>query len=103
MHPIPFPQAYQKPLGAGDNPNTGELPRVVCLDPQTPGVCMSVSCWEPSEEELTAIIRDKRVYISIMASLKHPTQPPCCAIGINPIEAGFYKAVPEEDVKHLAE
>lgn len=103
MKGVPFAQAYLRELGAGDNPNTYDLPRCVALDADTPTVCYSVSCWEPSEEELAAIIRDKRVYLSVMSSKLRPTQPPVCVLGINPFDAGFYTRVAEEDVKYLGE
>lgn len=103
MIPTNFNGAYSKPLGAGDNPNTGELPRVVCLDNATPGVCVVLSCWEPSDEEIEAIVRDRKVYVGVMAGLRHPTQPPIYCIGVNPIDAGQFVPVPEEDLKYLGE
>lgn len=101
MKAIPFPQSYVRNLGAGDNPNTGDLPRCVAVDATTPTVCYSVSCWEPSEKELAAIVRDKKVYLSVMASKSAPTQPPVCVMGLNPFDEIWYTRVPEEDVKFL--
>jgi hypothetical protein len=101
MRPTTFDQAYSKPLLAGNNPNTGDLPRCVATDPSTPGVCFSLSCWTPSPEELIEIVKTGKVYVAVMAGLHAPTQPPICIMGFNPIDRGDYKLVPEEDVKHL--
>lgn len=115
MIPVIFPQAYSKPLGAGDNPNTGDLPRAiglatgelpVCvgLDPKIAHrICAVVSCWEPSEEELAEMMRTKKIYIGVMASQAWPTQPPIWVLGYNPFEHGIFKRVHEEDVKHLGD
>lgn len=100
MRPQNFKGQYQKELGAGNNPNTGDLPRMVMLDPNTPGVCLSVSCWKPSAEELAEINKTGEVWVGVMASLKSPTQPPIWLLGIDPQKIGFIR-VPEEDVKHL--
>jgi hypothetical protein len=87
MIPINFEEAYSKPLGAGNNPNTGDLPRCVAVDPNTPGVVMIVSCWEPSPAEWEIMKRDKKIYIGVMASPQAQTQPPICVIGANPFTA----------------
>ena len=101
MTPVKFDAAYSQDLGAGDNPNTGPLPYVICLDRNTPGVCAVMSCWEPSEQELEAIARDKKVYIAVMAPLKNPTQPPVWVMGYDPIAEGHFVRVPEEDLRVL--
>lgn len=103
MIPTNFKGAYLKELGAGDNPNTGSLPWVVCRDKNTPGVVAVMSCWKPSEEELARINKTGEVYIAVMASEKRPTQPPVWVMGVNPIEAGQFKPIPYEDLKHLGE
>lgn len=103
MIPTRFLQAYIRELGAGDFENTGDLPRAVCLDKRMPGHCVSLSCWEPSDEEIAAIVRDRKVYIGVIAPLDRPTQPPIYCIGVNPIDAGVFTVVPEEDVKYLGD
>lgn len=102
MIPQHFKGAYLKELGAGDNPNTGDLPRMVMLDPSTPGVCISVSCWKPNAEEIAEINRTGEVWAGIMAPLRRPTQPPIWLLGIDPQKLGFVR-IPEEDVKHIGE
>jgi hypothetical protein len=101
MTPTKFNGAYSRDLEAGDNPNCGALPRVVCLDKDTPGIAVVLSCWEPSDEELEAIVRDRKVYIGVCAPLHRPTQPPIYCAGVNPIDIGQFIPVPEEDLKYL--
>ena len=103
MIPTKFKGAYSRDLQPGNNPNTGELPRVICLDKNTPGVAVVLSAWEPSDEEIEAIVRDRKVYVGVMAPLTRPTQPPIYCIGVNPIDQGQFVPVPEEDVKYLGQ
>jgi hypothetical protein len=103
MRPTTFEQAYSKPLGAGDNPNTSDLPRCVCTNDDTPGVVSVLSCWEPSYEELAEIIRTRKVWIGVMAHPSRPTQAPIWVLGSDPIASGLFKRIPEEDVKHLGD
>jgi hypothetical protein len=103
MTPTKFKGAYLRELGAGDNPNTGDLPYCVCTAKDTPGVVMLLSCWRPTDEELEALIKNREVYLAVMASPKRPTQPPVSVMGVNPIETGNFKVIPYEDLKHLAE
>lgn len=86
MKPIEFDDAYEKHLGAGDNPNTGDLPFCRAADPRSPNCAIIVSCWEPSEEELAEIIRTKRVFIGVVASAAYPTQPPFFCTGVDPLD-----------------
>lgn len=102
MTPTNFPQSYLKELEAGDNPNTGSLPFVVCTDKDTPGVVAIMSCWKPSPEELEQINKTGEIFIAVMASPARPTQPPVWVMGTNPIESGQFKPIPFEDLKHLA-
>lgn len=97
MYPITFKQAYDKPLGAGDNPNTGDLPFVVARDPNTPGPVMIVSSWRLTEEELAEINATGRVFVAVMAHPKHRTQPPISIHGLDPFEypdGRTYKVAP---------
>ena len=97
MHPTKFKQAYEKPLGAGDNPNTGDLPYVVARDPNTPGPVMLVSCWKLSPEELARVIETGEVYVAVMAHPEYRTQPPISLHGFNPFEypaPNAYKVAP---------
>lgn len=84
MQPTTFPQAYIKPLGAGDNPNTGDLPFVRAIDRNTPGRVFLISAWQPTEEERARIAAGGPVYVGVMASPLHPTQPPICVMGADP-------------------
>jgi hypothetical protein len=84
MYPVRFKEAYEQTLGAGENPNCGDLPYVVAKDPATPGPVVLVSCWEPSEEELAEIIRTKKVFIGVMANPTYRTQPPVYVMGVDP-------------------
>jgi hypothetical protein len=84
MKPDKFEQAYEKALGAGDNPNTGDLPYRIGADPQTPGPVFCVSCWELSDEELANVMKTKRVFVAVMASPEHRSQPPIVVHGFNP-------------------
>jgi hypothetical protein len=80
-----FPQAYEKKLGAGDNPNTGDLAFCRAVDHNTPDRVFIISCWEPSEEELARIIQEKKVYLGVMSRPDYPTQTPVFVTGINPL------------------
>jgi len=98
MKPDQFEQAYDKKLGAGDNPNTGDLPYRIGADPQTPGPVFCVSCWELSEEELANVMKTKRVFVAVMAHPEHRTQPPIAVHGFNPfLDYGdqSYKLLPQ--------
>jgi hypothetical protein len=103
MIPAEFKEQYGKELGAGNNPNTGSLPRVVCIDPRAPGVAVSLSCWELAPQELEEVKQTGKIWIGVMCSKKNPTQPPIYALGCNPLELGIFTLVPEEDVKHLGD
>jgi hypothetical protein len=106
MIPVSFPEAYTKPLGAGDNPNTGDLPRCVAIDPSIENsarVCAIVSCWKLSEVELAEVNKNGVIYIGVMAVVERPTQPPIWVLGQDPFKNNVFKRVPEEDVKHLGD
>lgn len=88
---IPFEQA-DRIIGAGNNPNTGDLQYALGSDPITnqhvkegeraPG--FMVSCWQLSDRELKRVIESGKVYLAIMCHPDHPIQPPVCIIGQNP-------------------
>jgi hypothetical protein len=80
-------------LGAGDNPNTGDLRVVTAIDPETPGVGMIISCWEPSAEELAEFLKTKKIYLGVMCNLQAPTQPPVCIYGFNPFLYHGFKVI----------
>jgi hypothetical protein len=101
MTPTKFNGAYTRDLPPCNNPNTGELPRAVCIDRHTPGVVAILSCWEPSVIELEEIVRTGKVYVAVMAPFDRPTQAPIWVLGANPIESGQFTVVPEEDLKYL--
>lgn len=84
MNPVKFKQAYGKELGAGDNPNTGDLPFCRAIEPTIPGRVFLISCWQPTKEELERIIATGEIYIGIMGHPSYATQPPVCVMGLNP-------------------
>lgn len=84
MEPIKFKEAYDKQLGAGDNPNTGDLHFVRAIDTNAPDRVFLISCWKPNAEELARIIATGEVYIGLMANPTYPTQPPVSVMGLNP-------------------
>jgi hypothetical protein len=84
MKAVEFEEAYDKKLGAGDNPNTNDLPYCRAVSKDAPGVVFLMSAWEPSPVELERIIAGGKVYIGVMASATLPTQPPICVMGANP-------------------
>ncbi len=89
MQPIPFEEATHI-LGAGNNPNTGDMPVVTAIDPQNEGYGLVISCWEPSVEELAELIKNKKVYIGVMCNVSTPTQPPISLMAFNPfVHHGF--------------
>lgn len=92
MTPIDFDEGTHA-LGAGGNPNTKAMQVVTAIDPDTPGVGFVVSCWEPTVEELAEIIKNKKIYISVMCNLQRPTQPPIAAMAFNPFTHYDFKAL----------
>jgi hypothetical protein len=105
MKPIKFEEAYARKLGAGDNPNTGDLPYVVATQGAIygpDGPVFLVSCWEPSADELAAINATGKVWLAVMANRYYPTQPPVLATGFNPFSALEYKPLSEEELKEIS-
>lgn len=97
MYPINFKEAYDKKLGAGDNPNTGDLAYVIARDPNTPGPVFVVSCWRLTEEELAEVNATGQVYVAVMAHEEFRTQPPISLHGKSPFEypgTNAYKVAP---------
>jgi hypothetical protein len=96
MKYVDFDKA-DRTLGAGNNPNTGDLRIGYAADKkESPGVVFLVSCWELGDEELELIQKTKRVYLSVMANPLHPTQPPVSLSVIDPYlpaeEGGYANA-----------
>lgn len=95
MRPVKFLEAFGQELGAGENPNTGDLPYCIADDPNTPGVCFLVSCWKLSPEEITEIMLTGKIYLAVMANPSAPTQPPVSLHGLNPMtKYGVHNYVP---------
>ncbi len=98
MKPTTFSGAYDKPLGAGDNPNTVPLPYTLAVNDEVytqDGPCFMVSCWELSGEDLAEIIKTGKIYLSVMSGTQRPTQPPVIITAENPQAIG-YKFVDKE-------
>jgi hypothetical protein len=90
MNPINFKEA-QRTIGAGNNPNTVDLRIALATDPDTVGPVVVMSCWEPTEAEIAAIVRDKKIYVGVMSHPERATQPPIYVMGLNPFlkEGGY--------------
>lgn len=71
-------------LGAGNNPNTGDLPIAISLSPRAQGVAFCVSKWKMTPEEKEHFLKTGEIWLSIMAPLNHPTQPPVSLCVFNP-------------------
>lgn len=84
MRPTEFKEQYKKFLGAGDNPNTSDLPYCRAIDPGTPGPIFLISAWDITDEELAEISASRKMYIGIMSHPDHATQPPVVLMGKNP-------------------
>lgn len=91
MKPIKFSHAYETPLGAGDNPNTGDLPICIARDPDTlkhadptNRPVHVVSCWQLTPEELDNINKTGVLYVAVMSNEHSRTQPPISIMGFNP-------------------
>jgi hypothetical protein len=91
MKPIEFEEAYPEKLGAGDCPNTGDLPYVIAEDPDTKGPVFLLSCWELTPEELAAVRTTGKVWLGVMARRDAPTQPPVFLSGFHPFVNGYIK------------
>lgn len=91
-------------LGAGNNPNTGDLAIAVAESPDTPGVVFVVSCWEPSDQELEQIIKNRKIYLAVMADPRAPTHAPVSIHGHNPFKDygdQCFKVVPPVSIEQL--
>lgn len=96
MTPLKFDE-QSRVLGAGDNPNTADLPITITTSEATPGPVYVTSCWKPSKEELESIISCGCVWVHIMAHPDRPTQPPIYISGFHPSFDGYeFKEAPIE-------
>lgn len=79
MKPVPFPQ-YNTVLRAEGVKGVYPLPVAVATDPL--GLPLLVSCWELDEKEIQAVIRTKKIWVSVMGKGMMPM-----GIGtVNPFE-----------------
>jgi len=89
MNPTSFKETNQV-LGAGDNPNTEQLPIAYCLNDQIPGRVFVVSKWKLSPEEIQRINETGELWISIMSTTIAPILPmvhnPFTEAGYEPIK-----------------
>jgi len=106
MKAITFPQ-FNRDLGAGDNPNTVNLPIAISLHPdpiyrpseQAPkGVAFCISRWKLSPEELARIAERGEVWLGVMCPPDRPTQPPVFLTVNNPFTEEGYEAIPAEEL-----
>lgn len=80
-------------FGAGENPNTTDLPVCISLAPQYSeghNVPFIVSRWKVSQEEIEKINETGEIWISIMGASMSPIMPlafhPFKELGFKPIE-----------------
>lgn len=91
MRPVPFKESNLN-MGAGDNPNTEDLPVAISLNSEMSEgrqIPFVVSCWKPTPEELAEINRTGEVWISTMGV----PPPPVCLMGHNPFKFHGYAAL----------
>ncbi len=86
MRPIPFKESNLN-LGAGDNPNTDDMPVAISVDSEA--IPMVVSCWKLSPEELAEINRTGEIWPAVMG---HRT-PPISIMAFNPFKNYGFKAL----------
>lgn len=89
MNPIEFKEQNLL-LGAGDNPNTDDMPVAVSTQEFTgDSILHSVSCWQLSPEELAEIQRTGVLWLSTMGW----PPPPIVCMSHNPFDTHNYKAL----------
>lgn len=72
MKPVKFEQqnfVWGRPSGTTDD-QVGSMPAYKGVE-QESGWPLTISCWEPSEEELAEIIRTKKIWLRIYGN-NHP-------------------------------
>lgn len=74
-------------LGAGDNPNTDQLPICYATNPNIPGMVFMVSKFKLSDADLIKINQTGELWISVMG-VKHP---PIMPTVDNPFQELDYK------------
>ena len=91
MKPIPFKESNIN-LGAGENPNTGDMPCALSTCPPSTGdnIPYAVSCWKLEPDELEEINRNGGVIY--LANMGWPP-PPISAMVHNPFKMHGYEAV----------
>lgn len=88
MIPIPFKESNLN-LGAGDNPNTDDMPVAISKQSATGETPYSVSNWKLSPEELEEINRTGCLWVATMGW----PPPPICIMGHNPFKSHGYTAL----------
>ncbi|PSR54168.1 hypothetical protein AHMF7605_11865 [Adhaeribacter arboris] len=86
MKPVPFKESNLN-LGAGDNPNTDDMPVAISKDGEE--IPFIVSCWKPTPEELAEINRTGEIWLATMGH----RPPPIMAVGHNPFKHHGFKAL----------
>jgi len=76
MKPIEFKQ--QNIVIAKDQPQYGSLPAFISSTPQGD----VISCWEPTDEEIEMIVKEKKIYIKMLA-MRKPLTPLYVTADIN--------------------
>lgn len=76
--------------GAGNNPNTDQLPVAICTNEHMPNLHFIISKWVPTDEEIQMIVERKEIWLSVMgpsiAPMSIMTQHPFKEGGFTPIE-----------------
>lgn len=73
MTPIKFKESNIV-MGAGKNPNTGDLPAVIAFDQESQRN-MVVSCWQLDTEEMQRIKETGKLWVCIMGVRMPPIMP----------------------------
>lgn len=76
-------------FGAGNNPNTDDLPVSIAVTASTPGVPFIVSKWKLTPAERERIAQTGEVWVAIMGQ----GMPPVAVMGLHPFNDHDYKAV----------
>lgn len=71
--------------GAGDNPNTVQLPVAICTAEHTPGMVFILSKWKFTPEEVQYIVENQSMFLSVMGTSLSPIMP----IAANPFDPPY--------------
>lgn len=89
MYPDTFKEANRL-LGAGGNPNTGELPICVCENEIiAPGRVFLVSRWKLTPDELDKVKETGEIWVGIMSHSMAPIMP----MAFDPFKLHGYKPI----------